>query len=276
MLPVTEPRGWMTAGQTLLYGIALVPISLFPSLIGVSGRWYFYTALILSGALLLVAARAAWLQSRATARSLFRASIGYLPLLLLALAIDRTPASALTLHLEPAAARIGVALPDAGKLPEFRLISAAGPFTRSSLEGSVWVADFIFTRCAGQCVLMSREMASLQAALRSAPGVKFVSFTVDPAYDTLERLQQYGARHGAEDGRWAFVTGEHAQITSLVRDGFRLGLSQDGTPQEPITHSLRLVLLDRRAHIRGYYDATDPRAVEQLAADAAALAGAAP
>jgi len=82
MLPVTEPDGRMTARQTVLYGLVLVPISLFPSMIGLAGPWYFYGALALSLGFLAVAMRAAWRRSMRNAQLLFRSSILYLPALL--------------------------------------------------------------------------------------------------------------------------------------------------------------------------------------------------
>jgi protoheme IX farnesyltransferase len=89
MLPLVEPDGLITARQIVLYGAALLPISLVPAVMGVSGRSYFYGALALSLAFLAVAARAAWLRSPRSARQLFHASIVYLPILLCLLAIDR-------------------------------------------------------------------------------------------------------------------------------------------------------------------------------------------
>ena len=91
MLPLTESEGLMTARQTVLYGLTLLPISLVPSVVGLSGPRYFYGALLLSGAFLCIAVRAAWLRSPQGARALFRASLLYLPVLLALLAIDRTP-----------------------------------------------------------------------------------------------------------------------------------------------------------------------------------------
>src|SRR5688572_7891512 len=49
------------------------------------------------------------------------------------------------------------------------------------LQGTPWVANFIFTRCGGPCPVMSGKMAALQRVLPS--NVKLVSFTVDPDYD---------------------------------------------------------------------------------------------
>lgn len=163
--------------------------------------------------------------------------------------------------------------PARGPLPDFLLMDhQRRPISRASLQGSVWIAGFIFTRCAGQCPLISAQMARLQGALRGVAGVRLVSFSVDPDYDTPERLTAYAARYGADAERWSFVTGDPAALTSLIRDGFHLGIGADGSAEEPITHSVKLVLVDQRGAIRGYYDTAEPSALARLRADARRLA----
>ena len=159
-------------------------------------------------------------------------------------------------------------LPDYGALPSFSLHTHDGhAIGRDALLGTVWIADFIFTRCAGQCPLMSAQMAKLQAQLPRGPRIRLLSFTVDPLHDTPAVLAAYARHYGAEAGRWQFITGEAHTMATVARDGFRLGISDGGTPEEPITHSVRLVLVDQAGHIRGYYDATDAPAMERLVSD---------
>jgi cytochrome oxidase Cu insertion factor (SCO1/SenC/PrrC family) len=159
-------------------------------------------------------------------------------------------------------------LPDYGQLPDFSLRDHhERTISRAGLMGSVWIADFIFTRCAGQCPLMSARMAKLQDALEGTPAVRLVSFSVDPVHDTTEVLAAYAQRYGARAGQWQFVTGDYASIVALAEKGFRLGVDQDGSAQEPITHSVRLVLVDPQGHIRGYYDATEAQAMADLQED---------
>ena len=165
-------------------------------------------------------------------------------------------------------------LPDYGPLPDFSVIDQAGrPLRRGNLLGSVWIADFIFTRCAGQCPMMTGQMKRLQRELTREPGIRFVSFSVDPGYDTPDRLAAYAQQSGADTTSWRFVTGEPEAILRLAREGFRLGVSKDGTAEEPITHSVRLVLIDQRGAVRGYYDATDEQAMTRLRGDAHRLQG---
>ena len=179
-------------------------------------------------------------------------------------------ASRMTPHHSPAR------LANHGPLPDFSLIDQGGePVNLSRLKGSVWIANFIFTRCAGQCPLMSAQMATLYEALRDVPSIQFISFSVDPSYDTPERLASYARSYGVHDERWRFVTEADTttSIAQLAQQGFRLGVSADGTQEEPITHSVRLVLVDSHGSIRGYYDATDAQAMAHLHTDARRLAG---
>jgi protoheme IX farnesyltransferase len=85
MLPVIEPDGRRTGRQAVLYAAALLPMSLVPTAIGVSGWAYFTIALVLGIALLWLSVRFARARSDSSARALFFASIGYLPLLWIAM-----------------------------------------------------------------------------------------------------------------------------------------------------------------------------------------------
>lgn len=89
MLPVVEPEGRRTGRQAVLYTAALLPVSLVPTLVGVSGRAYFGIALALGAVLLWLAMRFAVTRSETAARRLFFGSIGYLPLLWAAMIANR-------------------------------------------------------------------------------------------------------------------------------------------------------------------------------------------
>jgi protoheme IX farnesyltransferase len=88
MLPVIEPDGRRTGRQAVLYALALVPVSLLPALVGIAGPAYFWTALVLGGALLWLSGRFAASRSDTAARALFYGSITYLPLIWAAMILD--------------------------------------------------------------------------------------------------------------------------------------------------------------------------------------------
>jgi protein SCO1/2 len=138
-----------------------------------------------------------------------------------------------------------------------------------SLKGKVWIADFIFTRCVGSCPVMTAKMAEIQRL--GPPGLRLVSFTVDPEHDTPEVLDTYARRAGAGKD-WAFVTGAKDALYALSTQGFRLaamevGKDDPGSAEGPFLHSSRLVLVDGRGRIRGYYDTETPSVVATLLHD---------
>jgi len=165
-------------------------------------------------------------------------------------------------------------LPKLGHVPDFAFVSERGrPVAARDLEKRVWIADFIFTRCGGTCPAMSERMAALAGTLKDEPGVRFVSFDVDPEHDSLADLATYARQHRADPERWSFLRGERPAVRALAGDGFKLAVV-DGRADdpEPILHSSSFVLVDGKRRIRGYYDGLEPAGVEKLAADARHLA----
>jgi protein SCO1/2 len=158
-------------------------------------------------------------------------------------------------------------LPDLGSVPSFQLIAQDGqPFSSDALKDKVWVADFIFTTCSGPCPRMSSLMHRLQNRLLQSPAlrdqVRMVSVTVDPAHDTPEVLAEYSTHFRARAGFWFFLSGPAESIQKLSVDTFHIN-----TVASPLEHSSRLILVDRRARIRGYYESTDAAMLDQLVED---------
>ena len=90
MLPVIEPDGRSTARQAVLYTVALLPLALAPTLVGMSGSIYFAGALTLTLLFLMMAIRFAATRAVRDARRLFFSSIIYLPLLWVLMIANRT------------------------------------------------------------------------------------------------------------------------------------------------------------------------------------------
>ncbi len=160
------------------------------------------------------------------------------------------------------------ALPVYGQIPDAWLIdSRAERFDLSQLRGKVWIADFVFTHCAGPCPMLSARMKILQQEFSKDPRIALVSFSVDPERDTPEVLERYGRRFGADFNRWFFLTGDKNKIYSLLVKEFHLGVEEVPT----LTHSTKLALVDTSARIRGYYECDDPPSLEKLIRDARQL-----
>jgi protoheme IX farnesyltransferase len=89
LLPVLEPDGRRTGRQALLYAAALWPVSLLPAAIGLADMPYIILATLLGAGLIALSAMFARARTTSTARRLFLYSIIYLPLLWIALVVDR-------------------------------------------------------------------------------------------------------------------------------------------------------------------------------------------
>ena len=150
--------------------------------------------------------------------------------------------------------------PVLGKLSEFSLQDEEGtPFTEKSISGKIWVADFIFTTCAGPCPIMTQTMADLIARVSPTQNLQFVSISVNPDYDVPEILKKYGEKYHADFSRWHFLTGAMKDIHRLAAMDFKLG-----SVDNPVFHSDRFVLVDSKLNIRGYYDVQDPAGLVKL------------
>ncbi len=154
-------------------------------------------------------------------------------------------------------------LPVYGTMPGFALVERSGrTFQDKDLKGKVWIADFIFTRCQGQCPIMSQEMSRLVLHLK---GITFVSFSVDPEFDTADVLSRYADSYRADPATWFFLTGNTKTLNQIAAS---FHMNEIG---EPAFHSLNFVLIDRRGRIRGYYDSSAEENLSQLERDAKRL-----
>ena len=90
-LPVIEPGGSSTNRQIICHCAALLAVSLLPTLLGLAGAVYFIVAFVLGVGFLVTGVRLAMESTLIGARRLLYASLIYLPVLLLIMALDRVP-----------------------------------------------------------------------------------------------------------------------------------------------------------------------------------------
>jgi protoheme IX farnesyltransferase len=93
LLPVIEPDGASTGRHVFSNSVALLLVALMPTMIGLAGPVYFFVALVLGLALVFASLQLARSSSQSDARLLLRATLIYLPLLLVAMAADKLPVS---------------------------------------------------------------------------------------------------------------------------------------------------------------------------------------
>jgi len=162
-----------------------------------------------------------------------------------------------------------IPMADFGLLPDFTLIDQKDKeFGSADLKGSPWIGNFIFTRCTGPCPIMSSHMATLISEFSDQPRIQYVSFSVDPEYDTPTVLSAYAKRYQANPNQWRFLTGETKKVHEIILDGFRLAIQENNGQNSPVgekvIHSLHFVLVDQKGHVRGYYNGYDADARQRL------------
>jgi protein SCO1/2 len=143
------------------------------------------------------------------------------------------------------------------------------------LEGRIMVVSFFFTNCPDVCPKMASYIGLLQKAFRKNPkmengldySVHFVSISVDPARDTMEALRLYADSYKANHDHWWFLTGDKQSIYNYARNELKLAVGAGDGGADDFIHSQKLVLIDAKRNIRGYYDGLDVVQVKKCADD---------
>ncbi len=151
-------------------------------------------------------------------------------------------------------------LPVIGRVADFTLTNQDGQVTTlADLTNHVWVADIIFTRCAGPCPIITGYMKSLEDALPPASRAKLVTLTTDPDYDKPAIMKKYGERFGADFNRWKFLTGTKVEIAGLAGGSLKLSAvpvkPEDQTNAADLfIHTTIFVAVDKHARLRGIFE----------------------
>jgi cytochrome oxidase Cu insertion factor (SCO1/SenC/PrrC family) len=159
----------------------------------------------------------------------------------------------------PARSPAGAA-PVMGQVADFTLTNQNGQIVMlANLKGSVWVADIIFTRCAGPCPRMTQQMKLLQDALPPTSRTRLVSLTTDPDFDTPEVLKTYATHFEADPDRWMFLTGTKKEIAALAIDSLKLTAIEKSPedredPADLFIHATIMVVVDKAGQLRGIFE----------------------
>src|SRR5215813_959336 len=104
-------------------------------------------------------------------------------------------------------------------------------FYTDLIKGKIVAINFIFTTCTTICPPLTATFRRVQEdAKAKGLDVQLISVSVDPVTDTPERMRDFAAKFKTEPG-WAFVTGEKAQIDSVLQAlGAAVSNKNDHTP----------------------------------------------
>lgn len=147
-------------------------------------------------------------------------------------------------------------------------------FDSKALQGKVYVANFIFTKCSNICPDLTSQMKRIEKTFHSNPQVALVSFTVTPWLDDVKTLHQFADKFQISSTNWSLLTGPKESIYKLARQSFfaeeNIGYNKDSNE---FLHTEHLVLVDQKGRIRGIYNGTIPLDADQCMEDMRAILG---
>ena len=162
-----------------------------------------------------------------------------------------------------------------GQVPEFRFTDqSSNAFGTEDLQGQIWVANFIFTRCLTVCPMFSAKMQRLQLQTKNSPvRPKLVSFSVDPDFDTPEVLNEYSQKFEADPANWHFLTGPTSTVGEVVEAGMKIHMGDAKAVENPadLMHGSHFVLVDGEMNIRGYYSVSEDETLGRIVRDIHAI-----
>mgnify|MGYP003688699407 FL=1 len=153
-------------------------------------------------------------------------------------------------------------------IPNFSLVNQLGDtISQDTFKDKIYIADFFFTTCLTICPIMTGNMGAIQEAIKDQEDVLLLSHSVTPERDSVSVLYQYGIEKGVNPKKWHLVTGPKKDIYDLARKSYLIAKDEGGSGPFDLVHTENFVLIDKQKRIRGYYDGTDPAAIETLLED---------
>jgi len=153
-------------------------------------------------------------------------------------------------------------------IPPFKFVNQYGDsISNKTLNGNIYVVDFFFTTCPSICPIMHRNMLKVYETFKSTGNFKIISHTIDPKHDSVPVLKKYADKLGITGNTWWFLRGRKEDIYTIAEKNYLVAVKQDSTAAGGYIHAGYFVLIDKQKRIRGSYDGTDPKQVDQLIDD---------
>lgn len=143
-------------------------------------------------------------------------------------------------------------------IPDFSFTNQNGEIVnQKTVDGKIYVANFIFTSCGSICPKMTDNMKILQDKFIDDPQVLFLSHSVAPEIDKVPILKKYANEKGCVSGKWHLLTGDKEAIYSIAKKQYFAGdsIGYFGKAND-FLHTENFILVDEKQRIRGIYNGT--------------------
>ena len=154
------------------------------------------------------------------------------------------------------------------KIKDFSMKNQNGEtITQEFYNDKIYVADFFFTTCPTICPIMTENMGYVQEKIKNDSDVLLLSFSVTPEIDSVEKLKKYALEKNVIDSKWNLVTGNKKDIYNLARTSYLVVKTNGDGGKYDMIHTENFVLVDKEKRIRGFYDGTNSKEMDQLLND---------
>ena len=154
------------------------------------------------------------------------------------------------------------------KIKDFSMKNQNGEtITQEFYNDKIYVADFFFTTCPTICPIMTENMGYIQEKIKNDSDILLLSFSVTPEIDSVEQLKKYALEKNVIDSKWNLVTGNKKDIYNLARTSYLVAKTNGDGGKYDMIHTENFVLVDKEKRIRGFYDGTNSKEMDQLLND---------
>ena len=167
------------------------------------------------------------------------------------------------------------------RVPDFTLTNQLGhkvslhDMMNGDSTGKIIIADFFFTHCPTICPTLTGNMKRLEESITNSHRVgnkapdflRFLSFSIDPERDSVERLKHWADRFQVDPDQWWLLTGDKKTIYDLSINHLKLAAVDGEGVDTGFIHTDIFVLIDRNRNIRGYYHGLDSVSLARLSRD---------
>jgi protein SCO1/2 len=162
------------------------------------------------------------------------------------------------------------------RVADFALINQENKLVSwNSLKGKIVIADFFFTHCPTICPGLTKNMKRLAESVNNGERVgdktnqqvQFLSFSIDPERDSVERLKYWADRFQINPEQWWLLTGNKKMIYDLIIHEMKIPVDDGMGVDTNFMHTDHFVLIDSNRYVRGYYHGLDSASLAKLSND---------
>ena len=137
------------------------------------------------------------------------------------------------------------------------------PFNTTFMANKIWLVNLFFTSCGGPCPIMTSQIKGVMDVEKK---LHTLSISTDPDVDTPPVLKLYSEKYKVDASRWFMVRADAPTLMKFGHDILKLPIGE-----HPDAHSTRIVLIDGKGQIRGWYDSQSPDTRKSILRDLALI-----